>query len=394
MTFSTRVPDSLAPNRLARALEQLRTAQVAFIDLTTSNPTRAGFVYPPRLLDALADERGLTYRPQPRGLASARQAVADDFVRRGHAMDPDRIALTSSTSEAYGLIFKLLCDAGDEVLVPRPSYPLFEHLTHLESVTAVPYDLEYHGRWEINLASVEHGLSKRTRALLVVSPNNPTGNYVDAETLDALARLCTAHDVAIVSDEVFADYTLDHPGRPGGTLLDREDVLGFTLGGLSKTVGLPQVKLGWIAVSGAAALVEQALLRLDLVLDTYLSVSTPVQLAAAELLTAGAGVRAQIHERVRRNLAACATLVSEYPACRLLRAEGGWSAVLQVPSLMSEEDLVLALLVEDHVLTHPGYFFDFPRESYIVLSLLVPEGTFVSGLRRILERWRPPVAGA
>lgn len=395
MRFSGRVPASLAPNRLALALEQMRAERTPFVDLTESNPTRAGFIYPEGLLDSLGDSASLSYRPQPRGGIEARRAVADDFARRGRRIDPDRIALTASTSEAYALIFKLLCDAGDEVLVPRPSYPLFEHLTALESVTPVPYDLEYHVRWDVDLSSVERALSPRTRALVLVSPNNPTGSFVESGELDALARICAAREIAIVSDEVFADYPLlAAPAGVRGELSGRADVLGFTLGGLSKTVGLPQVKLGWIAASGGDAQVERALTRLDLVLDTYLSVGTPVQLAAGDLLAKGAAVREQIHHRVQRNLAACTALVAQYPACRLLRAEGGWSAVVRVPSIVPEDDLVLALLREEHVLTYPGYFFDFPQESYIVLSLLVPEDTFVSGVGRVLARCSSGVTGS
>ncbi|MGE0449705.1 MAG: pyridoxal phosphate-dependent aminotransferase [Vicinamibacterales bacterium] len=395
MTFSSRVPGSLAPNRLARAVERVRAEGSEIIDLTISNPTGAGFSYPRRLLDPLADARGLEYRPSPRGLPDARQAVAGDFARRGLEVDADHIALTASTSEAYAVLFKLLCDAGDEVLVPRPSYPLFEHLTRLESVTPVPYDLDYHLRWDVDVGSVERAVSDRTRALLLVNPNNPTGSYVEARELAALAAICAARGVTIVSDEVFADYDLlPAAGHTRGTLIGRSDVLGFTLGGLSKSIGLPQAKLGWIAASGNDRMVEEALTRLDLVLDTYLSVSTPVQLAAGNLLASGATVRRQIHDRVRANLHACSRILDDYPACRLLRAEGGWSAVLQVPSLLPEEDLVLALLIEERVLVHPGYFFDFPSECYLVLSLLAAEDQFAAGVRRVLDRCNPDVNGS
>lgn len=387
--FSRRMPADLEANRLAQAIARARSAGAPIIDLTESNPTRAGFAYPPDLLAPLGRAAGLTYRPHALGIAEARQAVSDDFRRRGLTMAPERIALTASTSEAYSLLFKVLCDPGDEVLVPRPSYPLFEHLTRLDAVTAVPYDLEYHARWGIDVSSVEAALSARTRALLLVNPNNPTGNYVTAGELDSLAALCGARGVAAISDEVFTDYDLVPPSPGGrGTLVERGDVLGFTLGGLSKTVGLPQAKLGWIAVSGSSTLVDGALQRLELACDTYLSVSTPVQLAAAELLTRGGDVRRQIHERVRRNLAECAALVATRPECALLGAEGGWYAVLRVPSLMSEEELVLTLLEQDRVLAHPGYFFDFPRESYVIVSLLAPLDAFRDGIARVLDRVR------
>lgn len=385
MTFSTRVPASLDANALARAIAERRRSGTPFIDLTESNPTRAGFDYPTDLLAPLGDARGLAYRPDALGLLQAREAVSADFARRGLDMPPERLALTASTSEAYSLLFKLLCAPGDAVLIPQPSYPLFEHLTRLDAVRALPYQLEYHGRWLIDAASVEASLDARTRALLLVNPNNPTGNYASATDLDRIAGLCAARGIAIISDEVFADYELQPEVTIcRGQLTAREDVLGFTLGGLSKSIGLPQVKLGWIGVSGPRELVTATLPRLELVCDTYLSVSTPVQLAAPELLRRGADVRRQIQERTRRNLARCRDLVAGYPACTLLHAEGGWYAVVRVPTVMPEEELMLRLLNEQGVLVHAGYFFDFAAESYLIVSLLPPEAAFDEGLSRVL----------
>jgi len=387
--FSGRIPRELESNRLSLAVARLRTEGRPILDLTESNPTRAGFSYPPDLLTPLAHARGLAYRPEPLGVPDGRSAVADDFARRGKHVSPGRIALTASTSEAYSLLFKVLCDPGDEVLVPQPSYPLFEHLTRLDGVASIGYRLEYHGRWSVDMSSVERALSPRTRALLVVNPNNPTGNFISQADLDALAALCGERDIAVISDEVFADYELqDSRGVARGVLLDRTDVLGFTLGGLSKSVGLPQVKLGWIAVSGGDTIVEAMLPRLELTCDTYLSVSTPVQLAAREILDRGAEVRRQIQARVRENLAQCATLVGARPACTLLCTEGGWSAVIQVPTFETEEELMLALLAETSVLAHPGYFFDFQRESFVIVSLLTPADAFAEGLSRIVDRFR------
>jgi hypothetical protein len=386
--FSRRIPGDVDVNRLSQLLSTMRREGRGFIDLTESNPTRAGFTYPQDLLAPLADPRGLAYRPSPLGLAEARRAVADDYARRDMAVSPARVALTASTSEAYSLLFKLLCDAGDEVLIPQPSYPLFEHLTQLDAVEAVPYRLEYHGRWTIDLSSVERALTSRTRALLVVNPNNPTGNFVTTAELDALAALCGPRGIALVSDEVFAEYDLDD-GVQGdrGCLIDRDDVLGFTLGGLSKSVGLPQAKLGWIVASGADAVVDAAMARLELACDTYLSVSTPIQIAARAILERGADVRRQIQRRVRANLEGCRALVATRPACSLLHAEGGWYGVIRVPSLGSEEDLTLTLLQDAHVLVHPGYFFDFATESFVIVSLLPAPDVFVEGVSRVLGRF-------
>jgi len=392
--FSTRTPQDLTPNRLTDALNAAGAEGRAILDLTLSNPTRAGFEYPTGLLRLLADSRGLTYAPAPFGLPEARAAVARDYARRGFPATPERIALTASTSEAYGCLFKLLTDAGDEVLVPRPSYPLFDHLASLEQVTARPYALDLDAGWRIDFDSLEAAVTPRTRAILIVSPNNPTGSFVKPDEVQHLAELAAAHDLALVADEVFADYELTHGARAAaGRVMERDDILTFSLGGLSKSVGLPQVKLAWIAVAGPDDLVSRALERLEIICDTYLSVSTPVQIAAPELLERGAIVREQIARRVSVNYerllrkAAAAT-----PACRVLASEGGWSAILQVPSLESEEGLVVNLLNEDGVLVHPGYFFDFPRESYLVLSLLVSEAHFDDGTDRVLRRFACPVA--
>jgi alanine-synthesizing transaminase len=392
--FSSRIPANLAPNRLTEALRALRARREPLIDLTESNPTRAGFEYPPDLLAPLGEARGLRYAPSPLGAMGARRAVAADYERQGVTVPPERIALTASTSDGYSLLFKLLANAGDEVLVPRPSYPLFDHLTRLDLVVTRYYDLDVHGSWSIDFASLERAITPRTRAVLVVSPNNPTGSFIAADELDRLAAICASRDIAIIADEVFADYELE-PGAASraGRVATRRDVLSFALGGLSKSVGLPQVKLGWVAVGGPDRLAAEALERLELVCDTYLAVSTPVQLAAAELLHRGAAVRSQIASRIVANCRALQTAVAGAPSCRVLRSEGGWCAVLQVPSLESEEDLVLRLLA-DGVLTHPGYFFDFPRESFLIVSLLPPEASFADGVSRVLRHFDCAVSGA
>jgi alanine-synthesizing transaminase len=365
----------------------MRAAGRTIIDLTESNPTRAAFTYPGDLLGPLGDPRGLHYRPDPLGLIAARRAIAADFERRGLRVDPGHIAVTASTSEAYSLLFKILCDPGDEVLIPCPSYPLFEHLTRLDAVTPVPYQLEYHGAWSIDFSTVEGGLSNRTRAVLLVNPNNPTGNFVRADEVAQLAHLCRRHEVALLSDEVFADYPLRTGVAPIGSLIPRRDVLGFTLGGLSKSVGLPQAKLGWIVVSGDEPTVEGALQRLELACDTYLSVSTPVQLAAAELLNRGKPVREQIRARTAANYSWLVTHATTNPACHVLPSDAGWYAVMQVPTFTSEEDLVLTLLREEGVLVHPGYFFDFQSESFLIVSLLAPVAAFRDGISRILRHF-------
>jgi aspartate/methionine/tyrosine aminotransferase len=381
--FSTRLPSRLAPNALARAVAARRAAGRPFVDLTCSNPTAVALPYPPGLLGALGADAGVRYRPEPRGLADARAAVAAGYGEAAH-VDPGLIVLTASTSEAYAWLFKLLCDPGAEVLVPQPSYPLFDLLTRLEGVTARPYHLEYHGAWALDRESVERTTSAATRAVLVVSPNNPTGSCLRAADREWLVTHAASRGLALISDEVFADYPLAR--RPDATsLLGDTRALTFTLGGLSKSAGLPQVKLGWIVASGPQADVAAALERLDVISDSYLSVSTPVQAAAPALLEAGSAIRRAIHARVRRNLDALRAAVTARPDVTLLDPEGGWSAVLRVPAFATEEAIVLRLLDEAGVLVHPGYFFDFPHEAYLVVSLLPEPAAFDEATGRLLS---------
>jgi aspartate/methionine/tyrosine aminotransferase len=383
--ISSRLPPSLETNALARLMQTRRRAGAPIVDLTESNPTRAGFSYPADLLAPLADARALDYDPQPFGLWAGRAAVAAEFRRRGIVVSADRVALTASTSEAYALLFKLLCDAGDEVLTPHPSYPLFEHLTRLESITTIPYALEYHGSWRIDVDSVRRGISNRSRAILVVSPNNPTGSFLHKDDLAQLVEIAAPRNLPLIGDEVFADYHLD-PAPEAANILAGADVLACSLGGLSKSAGLPQVKLGWIGFGGPSDRVDEVLAAYEIVADAYLSVSTPVQAAAAELIERGAAIRAQISARVKRNLEALRAAAAAFPAVTVPPVEGGWSAVIQVPSVMSEEALVLALLEHDGLLVHPGYFFDFPREAFVVVSLLVEPGVFDRAMPRVLAR--------
>ena len=380
-----RLPGELSPNAAARAVEALRAQGVAVIDLTESNPTKAGFHYPEQLLHALADPRALRYDPHPLGLMSARDAVAREFLRRRLHVPSARIGLTASTSEAYGFLFKLLCDPGDAVLVPRPSYPLFEYLTALEGVVAIPYMLEYHGTWRIDVDAVQRALNERVRALLIVSPNNPTGSFLHKDDLVTLAKMCASRELPIISDEVFADFPLDAAPH-AVSVLEATDIVTFSLGGLSKSVGLPQVKLGWVAVGGPADRVRSMLDAYEVIADAYLSVSTPVQVAAPALLDAGAVVRADIHARVQHNLASLRAAIASYPSVSVLTCEGGWSAVIQLPSTRGEEALILDLLNHDHLLVHPGYFFDFDRETFVVVSLLVEPNVFDRGVALLLAR--------
>jgi aspartate/methionine/tyrosine aminotransferase len=382
--FSSRVPGDLEPNRLTRVVRRARAAGTALLDLTVTNPTMVGITYPASILDSLADPAALRYEPSPFGLPDARAAVAADYARRGINVAPERVVLTASTSDAYSVLFKLLCAPdGDAVMLPVPSYPLFDHLTRLDGVRSIQYRLDYQGRWAIDFETLDEGWTESVRAVLAVSPNNPTGSMLTGAELGGLTERCQARDGALIIDEVFADYLLSTHEPPP---VDRSGCLTFRLGGLSKSAGLPQVKLGWILVDGPEMLAHGALERLELICDTYLAVSTPVQRAAPSLIAAGAVVRAGILDRIRSNHHELRALAAAYPSIQVLPCEAGWSAVLRVPSTRTEEDLVVELLERDGVLVHPGFFFDFAHESFLVVSLLPERPAFVEGVRRVLER--------
>jgi alanine-synthesizing transaminase len=381
--FSSRVPADLTPNPLAAAVERMRLAGETFDDLTASNPTEAGLQYPAGLLEPLASSNALSYEPQPFGLPAAREAVSAELALRGLRVPASHVVLTASSSESYALLFKLLCDPGESVLVPTPCYPLFEHLTRLEGVHALPYVTEYHGTWHIDLDDLRHAITDTTKAVLVVSPNNPTGAWLKRDELAGLVELCARHHLALIGDEVFAEYPIDPAPGAARSVVDQGEVLAISLGGLSKSIGLPQLKLGWMALSGPGALLQGAMVRLELITDTYLSVGTPVQVAAAGLLEAGQAVRWQIRHRLLHNYHALRQIAAADAGCQALRVEGGWSAVLRVPHTMPEDERVIRLLEWDRVLVHPGYFFDFPRDGYLVVSLLPQPEVFEAAIGRL-----------
>jgi alanine-synthesizing transaminase len=382
--FSERTRWDLRPNRLAERLAAKRASGARVLDLTETNPTRVGLPCPDDVLAPLVRAEARRYEPQPFGLPAAREAVAADFARRGCAVEPGRIVLSASTSEAYAFLFKLLCDTGDEVLVPRPGYPLFDFLATLESVRVRTYPLRNDGEWHVDVAALRATLGARTRAVVAVTPHNPTGACLKRYEQDELVALCAAHGAALVSDEVFADYVFREDPRRAPCVARDGPALAFALGGLSKSCGLPQLKLAWTAVSGPEPLRRDALARLEVVADTYLSVSTPVQVAAPEILARREELQAPIRARVLRNLEALRGAIGPGCPASLLEPEGGWSAVLRVPATRSEEERVTRLLEERDVLVHPGFFFDFDHEAYLVLSLLPAEAEFAEGVARLV----------
>jgi len=381
--FSSRLP-APAINRLSGAIAARKARGEELLDLTVSNPTAAGLAPDAdRLAQAFGDSAPsmARYAPDPRGHRAAREIIAQAFQ-----LDADDLLLCSCSSEAYGMLFKLLCNPRDGVLVPRPSYPLFEQLTALEGVEAVPYRLHYDGAWRLDLAAIAQGLRSGCRAVLVVNPNNPTGSFIEADQLCPLADLLAEHDAALIGDEVFFDYAIDAAART--SVLDQQQALAFSLGGLSKWAGLPQMKLSWIALGGSEARRPEAMARLELIADTYLCLSTPVQAALSELLAIGAAQRAAIKKRIAENITALSSALEAVGAVTLIPAQGGWTALLRVPALQSEEELVVSLVQEAGVLVHPGYFFDFESEAILVLSLLVEPSIFSEGLSRLLDRFR------
>jgi len=379
--FSERTNWKLTPNRFTEVQRELQAAGRELLDLTIANPTRAGFeLENDSLLQAFTNPQSLDYDPQPKGLLSARQAVAEYY--RGK-IDPESLILTTSTSEGYSYIFRLLCNPYDEILVPKPSYPLFEFLADLQDVKLVPYPLLYDHGWQIDFPSLYKALTPRTRAVVLVHPNNPTGSFVNTDEQVTLNKFCQENSLALIVDEVFLDYA--HDGNRRQTFAANQDALTFTLSGLSKISALPQTKLAWIAASGPAEQLNAALDRLEVIADTYLSVNAPTQLAVAQLLKVRNKIQPLLLERVQTNLRELDRQLSGQKTCQRLEVEGGWYAVLRVPVTRSDEDLAIELLRQHSMLVHPGHFYDFPADGYLVLSLLTPATQFQPGIGRILD---------
>jgi aspartate/methionine/tyrosine aminotransferase len=393
--FASRTNWRFDPNPLAQALQRHSRSGKPLLDLTVSNPTACGFDFPRQeILGALADPRALVYSPESKGLLVAREAVAAYYRGRpafggeNAAPDPERIILVSGTSEAYSYIFRLLCEPGHEILVPAPSYPLFEFLADLDDVRLVSYPLLYDHGWQIDFDALRSALTARSRAVMVVHPNNPTGSFVKPREAAELAEICAARGLAIVADEVFLDYTA---GTAAPTFAGGGAALAFALSGLSKICALPQMKLAWMVVSGPRALAQAAVERLDVIADTYLSPGAPVQLAAGKLLALRGKMQEQIQQRIAANLAHLDGALRAAPgAVSLLEREGGWYAVLRVPSPGSDESLAVELLERCSVLLHPGHFFNFARDGFLVASLITPESDFQEGVRRLQQFFNNP----
>jgi alanine-synthesizing transaminase len=419
MRFSRRTRWNTEETALARAHRRRLAAGLPLADLTASNPTRCGFTYPADLLDALRDPRALDYDPQPRGSLAARQAVCGYYASHHAAVTPDQLLLTTSTSEAYSFLFRLLCDPGDEILVPQPGYPLFHFLAGLDDVKLKPSPMVYAHGWQIDPEGIRRSITPRTRALVLVHPNNPTGHFTKPWEVAELARLCREHALALIVDEVFLDYPLDpsfpepslpHPfagssgERVGGMKPQSTpaaprtfasgfdgalaDVPVFVVSGLSKIAGLPQMKAAWIVAAGPVQNREESLARLEVIADTFLSMNAPIQCALPAWLASRSGLQRQIQARVAANLAELDRQLARVPApqrlVQRLALEGGWYAILRIPALAPDEATVLALL-ERGVWVHPGYFFSLPESGWLVLSLLPPVTEFRSGVTEVVD---------
>ena len=382
--FSERTSWKLTRNRLTEVLEAVRSGGARVLDLTLSNPTRAGLQYDqPRILQALTSPQAMDYDPQPKGLLSAREAVAGYYRERRDEVDPESIVLTASTSEGYSYVFRLLCNAGDEILVPKPSYPLFEFLADLQDVKLIPYPLLYDHGWQIDFPSLYKSVNHRTRAVVLVHPNNPTGSFVADQERNALNNFCGEYNLSLIVDEVFLDYA--HDGVARSTFAINRDALTFTLSGLSKISGLPQMKLAWIVTSGPGEAVSAAQARLEVIADTYLSMNAPVQLAASVFLEQRHSIQALLLDRVRANVSELDRGLARQKACRRLDVEGGWYAILRVPVTQSDEELAIEILRNLSVLVHPGHFYDFPNDGYLIVSLVTPPQNFRHGITQVLE---------
>jgi alanine-synthesizing transaminase len=399
--FADRTSWNLTPNRLSETLAEYLAAGKRITDLSASNPTEAGFEYAGHaILQALCDEGALSYVPDPKGLLRGRQAVAEYYADRGDQIPVSDIVLTTSTSEAYSFVFRTLCNPGDEILVPAPSYPLFGFLADIHDVRLMQYPLLYDNGWQIDFSALEKAIVPRTRAVIVVNPNNPTGHFVKPDDVRALNEICSARGMAVIADEVFLDFAAGEStvrrdpvrlprNRPAAgkrpSLASNAGALTFTMSGLSKISGLPQMKAAWLVTSGPEACKVKALERLEVIADTYLSMNTPVQLALPELLHQRHGFQKQVVTRVRRNLAELDRQLALKKSCNRLEVEGGWYAVLRVPATRSDDDLAVELLKEKNIYVHPGHFYDFPKDGFLIVSLIMQERDFSEGIRLLLS---------
>ena len=383
--FSERTNWKLSPNKYTKALEEARAAAAPFFDLTISNPTQSGLRYDEKaILAAFQNAKSLSYEPEAKGLLAARQEVARYYKEdHGVAIDPESLLLTTSTSEAYSYVFRLLCNPQDEILVPKPSYPLFDFLADLQDVSLIPYPLGYAHGWFVDFQSLIRAITPRTRAVLLVHPNNPTGSYVQPEEVKQLNALCRERSLALIVDEVFLDYSLADGNRQ--TFVANQESLTFTLSGLSKIAALPQMKVAWVVTTGPQALASPALHRLEIIADTYLSLNAPTQWAFPTLFEQRRSLQPQLRDRLRENWTYLKGLSAGYGSYELLDTEGGWYAVLRIRGRRSDEELAIELLRRAQVLAHPGHFYDFPSDGHLVVSLITPSEDFRQGISRIRE---------
>ncbi|MFL6311666.1 MAG: pyridoxal phosphate-dependent aminotransferase [Terriglobales bacterium] len=381
--FASRTNWNLKPNRLAEALERHKSSGRRLLDLSASNPTDCGFKYDaPAIMRSLCAPASLQYHPDPKGLKSARQAVSAYYAEHNERIAIDDLILTASTSEAYSFVFRLLCNPGDELLIPTPGYPLFDFLADVNDVKLVRYPLFYDHGWHIDMHALKQAITPSTQGIIIVHPNNPTGHFAKPEEIAQLNQICSANKMAIVADEVFLDFSL---GSAQKSFVANAGALTFTMSGISKISGLPQMKFAWLAVSGPENIKREALARLEMIADTYLSLNAPIQLAAPVLLQQRKQFQEQLMSRVRANLAELdAQLAGTRQISRLL-VEGGWYAVLRIPATRTDEELALELLEKLDVYLHPGHYYDFPGDRYLVVSLIAPERDFHEGIGRILS---------
>jgi alanine-synthesizing transaminase len=451
--FARRTNWDLTTNAYTRAIDEHRREGRALLDLTASNPTTIGLRYDAdKISNALASPMALTYEPDPKGVRVGREAIAGYYAERGIPISADDLILTTSTSEGYSFLFRLLCEPGDAVLVPAPSYPLFDFLADLQDVKLVPYELIYDHGWQMDLHSLEAELKRSSshpfaqhqgekdgaaisdrlsqdwvprprgpevgrqagvggttcKAVLVVHPNNPTGSFVKPPEARQLAQFCAQNNLAIIADEVFLDYSLKSSGEseagapsfasgfdknvgapffgpPLAKGWEGDNVLTFTLSGLSKIAGLPQMKVAWIAVTGPKEVKREALGRLEVIADTYLSMNAPVQWAIPAMLSERASIQRQLMARIRGNLAEVDRQLAGQGLCARLELEGGWYVILRVPVTGSDEELAISLLRSTGVLVQPGHFYDFASDGYLVVSLITPSEIFVPGIELLLR---------
>lgn len=384
--FSCRTNWNFQNNRITKLIQEYQRNNISIIDLSESNPTKVGFNYPEKfVLKDFCSGKNLIYNPHPKGLINAREAICKFYHKKNINIHPESIIITAGSSDAYNYIFRLIAEPGDEILVPSPSYPLLQFLSRLNDISIKNYRLLYDGEWHIDIDSIYRNITNKTKAILFIHPNNPTGSYVKNEEYEKVLELANRYGLIFISDEVFYEYEIEDKPNKFNSFSEKSDILTFTINGISKLLGLSQMKLGWVIVSGPNKLKQEAINRLEIISDTFLSVNTPVQNSLPIWLENYEELHNQIKHRVIINYFRIKDQILANSAIELLNVEGGWNGILRFPNIFTDEQWVELFLKKYRLFLQPGYFYDFERGAYLLVSLLLPENIIKKNIIAVLD---------